>query len=264
MSAKPAQDPRPAPPPRPAAPPARPAAGFRSTPIRPSAKRAGEPRPAASFQLTPGPKRFVAVAGNIGVGKSTLTQMLAGELGWEPFMEAVDDNPYLADFYQDMSRWGFHSQMFFLGRRLQHHHRILEHPTTVVQDRCVYEDAEIFARNLFRQGHLSRREWDSYRSLYEVISQYLPPPDLVVYLRAGVETVMARIRRRGRDYERQISPRYIGQLHELYEEWARSFRLCPVLTVPADEMDFVSRPEDFGQIVVEILEALRAGQLPLL
>lgn len=214
-------------------------------------------------ELTRGPKRFVAVAGNIGVGKSTLTQMLADHLGWAPFFEAVDENPYLADFYQDMARWGFHSQIFFLSRRLEHHHQILQHPATVVQDRCLYEDAEVFARNLYRQGLMSQREWDSYLRLYEILVHYLPPPDLVIYLRAGVETVMSRIAQRGRDFERGISATYLGQLEELYEAWTQAFTRCPVLVVPADRLDFVQQPADFELIVEKTLAALRGQQLPL-
>lgn len=213
--------------------------------------------------LTSGPKRFVAVAGNMGVGKSTLVQMLAQRLGWAPFLEAVEDNPFLARFYRDMARWGFHSQIFFLGRRLLHHHRILEHPTTVVQDRCLYEDAEIFARNLHRQGMLTPEEWEAYQALYQVVALYVPPPDLVVYLRASVETVARRIRLRGREYERGVSRRYLAQLNELYEEWAGGFRLCPLLVLPADELDFVRRPADFQRVLDEVLARLRAGQLPL-
>ncbi len=127
-------------------------------------------------------KRFVAIAGNIGVGKSTLTSLLSKSMGWEPFYEAVEDNPYLADFYQDMTRFAFHSQVFFLSRRLRHHRRLLDFPGSVVQDRSVYEDAEIFARNLYTQGHIEPRDYTTYRELYEVLIQFLPPPDLVVYL----------------------------------------------------------------------------------
>ncbi|MFN2166527.1 MAG: deoxynucleoside kinase, partial [Anaerolineae bacterium] len=118
-------------------------------------------------------KRFVAIAGNVGVGKSTLTQLLSQQLGWVPFPEAVDDNPYLADFYEDMRRWSFHSQIFFLSRRLRHHRQLLDHPTSVVQDRSVYEDAEIFAHNLYRQGHMDARDYRSYRELYDVLTLFL-------------------------------------------------------------------------------------------
>ena len=184
-------------------------------------------------------KHFVAVAGNVGVGKSTLTTMLAERLGWEPFYEAVGDNPYLADFYKDMRRWSFHSQVFFLSRRLRHHHQLLRSPNSVVQDRSVYEDAEVFARNLYQQGKMGDRDYHSYRELYEVLVLFLPPPDLVVYLKASVPTLLERIHKRGRDFERDISPLYLQQLNELYNAWIEDFTLCPVLTIPADDLDFV-------------------------
>ncbi|MBI1856593.1 MAG: deoxynucleoside kinase, partial [Chloroflexi bacterium] len=131
-------------------------------------------------------KKFVAVAGNIGVGKSTLVSMLCRQLEWEPFYEPVADNPYLADFYQNMDAWSFHSQVFFLTRRLRSHHELTLHPASVIQDRSVYEDAEIFAQNLFLQGHIQPRDYDTYRELYEIAVQFLPPQDLVIYLRASV------------------------------------------------------------------------------
>src|SRR3990172_9121172 len=150
-------------------------------------------------------KRFIAIAGNVGAGKSSLTGLLAERLGWTPFFEAVDDNPYLADFYQDMRGWAFHSQIYFLSRRLRYHRYLLDQPASVVQDRTVYEDAEVFARNLYQQGALSARDYRSYRELYEVLTSFLPPPDLVVYLRASVDTLLGHIARRGRDFERDIS-----------------------------------------------------------
>src|SRR5829696_1703449 len=157
-------------------------------------------------------KYFVAIAGNIGVGKSSLTTLLAQRLGWEPFFEAVVENPYLADFYADMKAWSFHSQVFFLSRRLYDHKALMDHPTSVLQDRTVYEDAEIFARNLYRQGLMSEREWNSYWDLYTSVAQLLPSPDLVVYLQASVETLQKRIGLRGRDFERSISGEYLAQL----------------------------------------------------
>ena len=185
-------------------------------------------------------KRFVAIAGNVGVGKSTLTDLLSQRLEWAPFPEAVDENPYLADFYLDMPRWSFHSQIYFLSRRLRHHRQLLDHPTSVVQDRSVYEDAEIFARNLRAQGAMDERDYRSYRELYEVLTLFLPPPDLVVYLQASVDTLLCRIQRRGRDYERTISPEYLQNLNDLYEGWIENFTLCPVLAVPADDLDYVA------------------------
>ncbi len=201
-------------------------------------------------------KRFIAIAGNIGVGKSTLTRLLSERLGWEPFYEAVSDNPYLADFYQDMTRYAFHSQIFFLSRRLRHHRRLLDFPNSVVQDRSVYEDAEIFARNLFEQCHILPRDYHTYRELYEVLIQFLPPPDLVVYLRASVPTLLDRISQRGRSFEQNIAPAYLDQLNLLYAAWMDSFRLCPVLTVPADDLDFVHNGAHLDLIIRKIEEKL--------
>lgn len=205
-------------------------------------------------------KRFVAIAGNVGVGKSTLTGLLAERLGWKPFFEAVDENPYLADFYADMRTWSFHSQIFFLSRRLRHHRRLLNHPNSVVQDRSVYEDAEIFARNLYLQGDMSERDYGSYRELYEVLTSFLPPPDLVVYLRAAVPTLVERIAKRGRDYERAISPGYLKRLNQLYEELIENFTLCPILTVPADELDFVTHDAHLTLITEKVLEKLQGQE----
>lgn len=206
-------------------------------------------------------KKFIAVAGNIGVGKSTLTAMLSERLSWEPFYEAVDDNPYLADFYQDMRQWSFHSQVFFLSRRLRHHRAILDRPGTVVQDRSVYEDAEIFAENLFRQGQLTERDYRTYRELYEAMGLFLPPPDLVVYLRASVPTLLKRIRKRGRDFERRVSAEYLEQLNRLYEEWTERFSLCPVLTVPSDNLDFVQYNSHMELIAAKIVERLTGKEV---
>jgi deoxyadenosine/deoxycytidine kinase len=206
-------------------------------------------------------KYFIAIAGNIGVGKSTLTGLLAQHLKWEPFYEAVEDNPYLADFYQDMRRWSFHSQIFFLSRRLRHHRALLDHPNSVVQDRSVYEDAEIFARNLYRQGNMAERDYKSYRELYEVLTMFLPSPDLVVYLRASVPTLRHRIALRGREFEREISTDYLTQLNELYEEWSASFALCPVLTVPADDLDFVQNHAHLDLIASKIMDKLQGKEV---
>jgi deoxyadenosine/deoxycytidine kinase len=208
--------------------------------------------------------KFIAVAGNIGVGKSTLTAMLTKKLGWEAFYEAVDDNPYLADFYQDMRQWSFHSQVFFLSRRLHHHRQLLDRPGTVVQDRTVYEDAEIFAENLYRQGNMSERDYRTYRGLYEAMTLFLPPPDLVVYLRASVPTLQKRIRMRGRTYEQEVPADYLGRLNKLYEEWTERFSLCPVLTVPSDDLDFVRYNSHMELIAAKIVEKLTGKEVVVL
>jgi deoxyadenosine/deoxycytidine kinase len=191
---------------------------------------------------------FITVAGNIGVGKSTLTRLLAERLGWEPVYEAVTENPYLADFYDDMPRWSFHSQVFFLSRRLRQHHNLLQKNESVIQDRSVYEDAEVFARNLYRQGHLSQRDWRCYLDLYETLATLLRPPDLVVYLQASVPTLRRRIAHRGRDYEHTITDEYLAQLNGLYDAWVSGFRLCPVLTVDTNNLNYVQDETHLDQI----------------
>lgn len=205
-------------------------------------------------------KKFVAIAGNIGVGKSTLVTMLCQRLESQPFYEPVSENPYLADFYADMTAWSFHSQVFFLTRRLRAHYELAQHPGSVVQDRSVYEDAEIFAHNLFLQGYLRGRDYDTYRELYETAVQLLPPPDLLVYLRASVPTLVNRISRRGRDFERSITPEYLQGLNDLYEEWISNFVLCPVLTIPSDELDYVAHSGHLNLIVAKVQEKLTGNE----
>lgn len=201
-------------------------------------------------------KKFVVMAGNIGVGKSTLVKLLCQHLGWEPFFEPHSENPYLADFYSDMRSWAFHSQIYFLTHRLQAHHQLLSHPTSAMQDRSVYEDAEVFAHNLYRQGWMNERDYQTYRELYEVLTRFLPPPDLVVYLRASTGTLLQRISQRGRDYERSITAEYLLQLNELYEQWIASFLQCPVLTLPSDELDYVANPEHLELVVSKVQDKL--------
>jgi deoxyadenosine/deoxycytidine kinase len=206
-------------------------------------------------------KYFIAVAGNIGVGKTTLTSLLSQRLQWEPFLEGVSDNPYLADFYADMPKWSFHSQIFFLARRLAHHRKLLERPNSVIQDRTVYEDAEIFARNLYIQGDMSERDYATYSELYRAVSTILPPPNLVIYLRATVDTLSQRIQQRNRLYEREISITYLKRLNQLYEDWFEHFALCPVLTIPADQLDFVANSEHLDLVVERILGRLRGKEV---
>ena len=201
-------------------------------------------------------KKFVAVAGNIGAGKSTLVALLCDKLGWQPFYEPVADNPYLVDFYGDMQTWAFHSQIFFLTHRLRMHRQLLDHPTSVLQDRTVYEDAEVFASNLYQQEKIHSRDYKTYQELYTVLTDFLPPPDLVVYLRASVPTLFGRISSRGRDFERQITPEYLGQLNDLYEHWIAGFGLCPVLTVPSDDLDYVANTSHLDMIASKVQEKL--------
>lgn len=201
-------------------------------------------------------EKFVAVAGNIGVGKTTLVEKLCNDLGWTPFFEPETENPYLADFYKDMQAWAFHSQIFFLTRRLRAHKKLLSHEGYVVQDRTVYEDAEIFAHNLYQQGQITERDYQTYQDLYHVLVEFLPPPDLVIYIRASVPTLVKRIKCRGRDYEEEIQPAYLKQINHLYEKWIEDFQLCPVLTIPGDQLDFVANGAHMDLIIRKVQEKL--------
>lgn len=201
-------------------------------------------------------KKFIAVAGNIGVGKSTLVEKICHLMDWEPFFEPVTENPYLSDFYANMNAWSFHSQIFFLTHRLRIHQELTHYNGSVIQDRSIYEDAEIFARNLFLQGKMSQRDYQTYYSLYQTLADFLPPPDLVIYLRASENTLLNRIHIRNRDYEKTISPDYLIQLNTLYERWIANFTFCPVLSVPADDLDFVAHPRHLDLILKKVQDKL--------
>jgi deoxyadenosine/deoxycytidine kinase len=205
-------------------------------------------------------KSYVVLAGNIGAGKSTLVGMLCERLGWEPYYEPVTENPYLEDFYRDMRAWAFHSQVFFLTHRAQAHRALMDLPRAVAQDRSFYEDAEVFARALYRQGAISSRDWETYLGLYRTLTTLLSPPDLVVYLRASVPTLRRRIAQRGRDFESRITDEYLASLNALYEEWIGAFTLAPVLAVPSDRLDFVKDSKDLDLIVSTVAERLRGRQ----
>ena len=205
-------------------------------------------------------KHYVVIAGNIGAGKSTLVGMMCEMLGWRAYFEPVAENPYLEDFYRDMTRWAFHSQVFFLTHRVRSHRALMDDPQAVVQDRSLYEDAEVFARNLHLQGRMTERDWGTYTDLYRTFTTVLPPPDLVVYLRASVQTLQRRIALRGRGFEAGITDEYLGQLNDLYEQWIAYFDLAPVLVVPSDRLDFVRHSRDLKAIVRTVEERLRDRQ----
>ncbi len=181
--------------------------------------------------------RYVAISGNIGVGKTTVTGLVGKKLGWKTFYEPVIDNPYLDDFYQDMSRWSFHLQVYFLSKRFEAQKVISESSRSCIQDRTIYEDVEIFARTLHRQGFMNPRDYENYRALFATMVQYLRAPDLVVYLRADVDELMDRINRRGRESEKTIRREYLEELNRAYEGWAeRAESICPVHIVDTRSM----------------------------
>lgn len=206
-------------------------------------------------------KLYVAVAGNIGAGKSTLTQILADTFGWGPFFESVDDNPYLSDFYADMRRWSFNLQVFFLSSRFQHQKEIEGVPGSVVQDRSIYEDVEIFARNLHDMGLMDGRDYENYVELFKIMTGYLRPPDLLVYLRAGVPTLVRHIQSRGRAFESSIRLDYLERLNELYEDWIDRYPY-PKMVVETDNLDFVNEEEDRYEILSRI-ESRLFGLFPV-
>ena len=197
-------------------------------------------------------KIFVAVAGNIGSGKSSLTRMLSEHYGWKSFYESVEDNPYLADFYNDMSRWAFNLQVYFLSKRFNDHKKIAEGTRSVIQDRSIYEDAEIFAKNLHMIGKMDDRDYANYVELYHVMMQYLKPPDLLIFLDARIETLLKQIARRGREYEQSIPQSYLEQLSAHYKDWISCYTAGPMLVIPSDEVDFVHERGDLNRILLLI------------
>lgn len=201
-------------------------------------------------------KVFVAVAGNIGSGKSSLTRLLSETMGWTPMYESVEDNPYLSDFYRDMRRWSFQLQVYFLSNRFRSHKSITEGTRSVVLDRVIYEDAEIFARNLFEIGNMEERDYNNYIALYTVMTDYLHPPDLLIYLRANVDTLMRQIAQRGRDFEQSIRREYLEQLNHHYESWIARYTKGKLLVVESDGLDFVNKSEDLQQVVRMIADRL--------
>lgn len=190
-------------------------------------------------QRTLGPKRFIAVAGNIGAGKSTLVDFLSHHYGLRPYFEPNDENPYFKDFYADMKQWAFHSQLFFLSAKFRLHQQLSRVEQAVIQDRTIYEDAEIFAENLYRQRKMSKRDYQTYRRLYEAIIEELRPPNLMIYLRCGMRTLNKRIRLRGRPEEQAIPRSYLMRLQELYEDWFSRYDLSETLVIDTDHIDYI-------------------------
>lgn len=195
-----------------------------------------------------GQKKYIAVAGNIGAGKSSLTALLGKNFGWETYYESVDDNPYLSDFYEDMRRWSFNLQIYFLSSRFKHQKVLMDLENSLVQDRTIYEDVEIFAKNLHEMGLMSDRDYQNYCSLFDEMASYLKAPDLLIYLRADVPTLVKQIQQRGREYENTIRIEYLERLNRLYEDWIDSYE-HEKLVIDTDDIDFVNNPEDLGKVL---------------
>jgi len=196
---------------------------------------------------------FFALAGNIGVGKTTWTQLLSDRFDWRPYYEKVVENPYLADFYQDMKRWSFHSQIFFLTQRFKAHLEIQRMTSTCIQDRTIFEDGDVFAKNLFANETMSEKDYQNYKDLYETIVDSLRFPDLIIYLRASTWTLISRIRKRGRDYERTISTEYLAQLNLAYEDWIKNYaKNNRVLVIDTDDLDIEKESSRLNEIIKKI------------
>ncbi len=205
--------------------------------------------------------RLVLVAGNIGAGKTSLTERLGARLGWLTAFESVADNPYLPDFYADMKTWSFHLQVFFLGHRAQQHSILTADPQSAIADRSIYEDAHIFARALHRLGNLSERDYLAYRRVFDLVTAGLPSPDLLIYLKCPVSVLMARIHQRAREMESGITEEYLALLEAFYEDWMHTFDICPVLTIPSDDLDFVNKPGHLDIVVQRIQDKLAGKEV---
>ena len=194
----------------------------------------------------------IAVAGNIGVGKTTLTGLLAKNFNWEPHYESVDNNPYLDDFYTEMQRWAFNLQVYFLNSRFGQLKEFQESGKNIIQDRTIYEDAHIFAPNLHAMGLMTSRDFDNYSSLFKLMSSFVNPPDLLIYLRASVPTLVKQIQSRGREYESSIRIDYLTRLNERYEAWISEYTNGKLLIIDTDDLDFSKNQEDLGFVVDKV------------
>lgn len=196
--------------------------------------------------------KHIAIAGNIGAGKTTLSEKLSHHFGWDVHYESANDNPYLSDFYEDMQRWSFNLQVFFLNNRYQQVLKILSGDRTVVQDRTIYEDAYIFAPNLHDMGLMSTRDFQNYFDLFKTMSSQIQPPDLLIYLKASIPTLVEHIQERGREYEGNMSLDYLKRLNQRYENWISGYKEGKLLVINADHVDFMRNPEDLGDIVNQV------------
>ena len=208
----------------------------------------------------PGPKKnnktdFVGIAGNIGAGKTTLTTLIAERFNWEPYYETVIDNPYLSDFYGDMHRWSFNLQVFFLSNRFKTHKEMEESGRSCVQDRTIYEDVEIFARNLHEMGNMSDRDYENYNELFSIITSYLKKPDLIIYLKASTDTLLSRIKSRGRDFEKSIKPEYLHMLNIAYDHWIKKAQdETNVYVIESDNINILKDEKALQEILDTIRE----------
>jgi len=200
--------------------------------------------------------KLVLVAGNIGTGKTSLTERLGDRLGWRTAYESVIDNPYLGDFYQDMDAWSFHLQVYFLGHRAQQHLELVKDSRSAIADRSIYEDVKIFARALYQQGSMSERDYRSYQRVFKLIADHLPEPDLLIYLIAPPEILLKRIEERGRKIESGISLEYLSLLDSFYDDWMKTFNLCPVLKIRSDDLDFVHKKGHLDTVANLVQEKL--------
>jgi len=201
-------------------------------------------------------KKLILVAGNIGSGKTSLTERIGERLNWKTAYESVADNPYLSEFYADMRAWAFHLQVYFLGHRAQQHRDLWEDPRSAIIDRSIYEDAYIFARALNHMGNLTERDYHSYRRIFNMIVESLPSPSLLIYLKAPVQVLLQRINKRARNMESGISEEYLQLLESFYEDWMSNFDICPVLTITTDDLDFVHKREHLDLVVNRIQDKL--------
>jgi len=199
---------------------------------------------------------FVGLAGNIGVGKTTFTEIVAKNLGWFPFYESVDDNPYLGDFYGDMSRWSFNLQVYFLHKRFKSLNGMNMSNCGVIQDRTIYEDVEIFARNLQEMNFMDQRDWENYKGLFSIMTSYLRKPDLIIYLKASTDTLLTRIKSRSRHYEKSIDPEYLHTLNVAYNKWISNIKDIPVLIVETDGFNIFEHNELLDNIIDEMQQRL--------
>lgn len=206
--------------------------------------------------------KFIGVAGNIGVGKTTFTKALAERLQLKSYFESVIDNPYLSDFYGDMHRWSFQLQIYFLHHRFRTHSEMSNYNGGVVQDRTIYEDVEIFARNLYEMGNMTQRDWDNYRNLFSIMTSFLRKPDLIIYLQASTDTLLSRIRGRDRDFERSIDPEYLHRLNVAYDQWINRIRERePVMVIDTNRFNIFRDEKRLETILVEIQERLAPSKL---